>query len=332
MTPSDPPPGDGKLTPEEMSAAMDDMPICGTAQRAIDNLPPTAIASADESPSSSSSPSSDGASASSANGATEGASSGGAETGAVAPSSPSSGGIGGVTPVLELRDVAAGYGPFRALFGLSLTIAPGEAVALLGANGAGKTTVARVATGLVAPTSGSVHVEGADLTGSPPWRFARAGVIHAPEGRSVFATLSVEENLTLSFRQSRGRSGVKPLLERAFELFPVLGKRRHQMAGTMSGGEQRMLSMARVLVESPKVLVADELSLGLAPVVVDEVYESLDKLRGAGTALLIVEQHVGHALALCSRVVLQHHGGVQWEGPSSEAASRVVTEVFEAAS
>jgi branched-chain amino acid transport system ATP-binding protein len=232
-------------------------------------------------------------------------------------------------PVLELRDVTASYGPFRALFGLSLALAPGEAVALLGANGAGKTTVARVATGLVAPTSGSVHVDGADLTGAPPWKFARAGVIHAPEGRSVFATLSVDENLTLSFRQSSGRAGVRSRLDKAYELFPVLGKRRHQLAGTMSGGEQRMLSMARVLVESPRLLVADELSLGLAPVVVDEVYASLERLRDAGTALLIVEQHVGHALNLCSRVVVEDHGAVQWEGPSAEAVSHVVTEVFD---
>jgi branched-chain amino acid transport system ATP-binding protein len=250
-----------------------------------------------------------------------------AEDRAAEPASPAT----SPTPALELRDVTAGYGPFRALFGLSLAIAPGEAVALLGANGAGKTTVARVATGLVAPTSGSVHVEGADLTGAPAWRFARAGVIHAPEGRSIFATLSVEENLTLSFRQSSGRSGVKPRLERAYELFPALGRRRTQLAGTMSGGEQRMLSMARVLVESPKLLVADELSLGLAPVVVDEVYESLARLRDAGTALLIVEQHVGHALALCSRVVVEDHGAVQWEGPSAEAVEHVVTEVFEGA-
>jgi branched-chain amino acid transport system ATP-binding protein len=260
--------------------------------------------------------------------------------------------------VLELREVTAGYGPFRALFGVSLSIGPGEAVALLGANGAGKTTLARVATGLVAPSGGSVHVDGADLTGAPAWRFARAGVIHAPEGRSVFATLSVEENLTLAFRQSGGRAGVKPRLERAYELFPVLGKRHDQLAGTMSGGEQRMLSMARVLVESlstgsagdeparrdrrwsprgprhpypPKLLVADELSLGLAPVVVDEVYASLERLRSAGVALLIVEQHVGHALGLCDRVVVEHHGAVRWEGPSAEAASHVVTEVFEAA-
>ena len=125
--------------------------------------------------------------------------------------------------VLELRNVSAAYGPFRALFAVSLTVGPGEAVALLGANGAGKTTVARVATGLVAPTSGSVLVEGNDFTKSGGFEFARAGVAHAPEGRSVFATLTVEENLTLAFRQSKGRSGIGPGLERAYGMFPVLG-------------------------------------------------------------------------------------------------------------
>jgi branched-chain amino acid transport system ATP-binding protein len=233
--------------------------------------------------------------------------------------------------VLELKDVSAAYGPFRALFGVSLTVGPGEAVALLGANGAGKTTVARVATGLVAPTSGSVLVEGNDFTRSGGFEFARAGVAHAPEGRSVFATLTVEENLTLSFRQSKGRSGVGPGLERAFGMFPVLGERRRQLAGTLSGGEQRMLSMVRVLVESPAVLVADELSLGLAPKVVDGVYDSLGKLREQGSSLLIVEQHVGHALDLCDRVVLLHHGAVTWEGPSDQAADRVIAELFEPA-
>src|SRR3954454_16420966 len=202
-------------------------------------------------------------------------------------------------PVLELRDVSAAYGPFRALFGVSLTVAPGEAVALVGSNGAGKTTVARVASGLVAPSNGTVVVDGADLTGKRTYEFARAGVAHAPEGRSVFASLSVEENLTLSFRRLYGRRGVRPALDRAYELFPVLGRRRQQTAGTLSGGEQRMLSMARVMVEAPKVLVADELSLGLAPIIVDELYEGLGRLRDAGTALLIVEQQVGHALRLC---------------------------------
>jgi branched-chain amino acid transport system ATP-binding protein len=236
-----------------------------------------------------------------------------------------------MTPVLELRHVSAGYGPFRALFDVSLDVAPGEAVALLGANGAGKTTVARVATGLVTPAEGSVLVDGRDMTAARTYDVARAGVAHAPEGRSVFATLTVEENLTLSFRRLRGRAGVRPALEQAYELFPVLGQRRTQVAGTLSGGEQRMLSMARVLVEGPKLLVADELSLGLAPIIVDEVYESLDRLREQGTALLIVEQQVTHALRLCDRVVLLHHGAVSWTGPTAEAGDRVVTEVFDPA-
>jgi branched-chain amino acid transport system ATP-binding protein len=327
MTQADSPAADGAtpepasdgLTPEEMVAGAEAMRVCGTASRAMEELAAEAASpEATDATESAESPEPDESPEVAAP----------ATAGGAAPVA----GAGEATPVLELRDVTASYGPFRALFGLSLVILPGEAVALLGANGAGKTTVARVATGLVAPTGGSVHVDGVDLTGAPAWRFARAGVIHAPEGRSVFATLSVDENLTLSFRQSGGRAGVKPRLERAYELFPVLGKRRNQLAGTMSGGEQRMLSMARVLVESPRLLIADELSLGLAPVVVDEVYASLERLRDAGTALLIVEQHIGHALALCSRVVVEDHGAVQWEGPSNQAASHVVTEVFEAAS
>lgn len=234
-------------------------------------------------------------------------------------------------PVLEMRDVTAGYGPFQALFGVSLVVGAGEAVALLGANGVGKTTVARVASGLVAPTTGAIEVAGTDMTGAAVHRFARAGVLHAPEGRSVFATLTVEENLVLSFRQSRGRVAARGALSEAFDLFPVLAARRSQTAGTLSGGEQRMLAMARVLVEGPRLLVADELSLGLAPIVVDEVYATLERLQGAGTSMLIVEQHVGHALALCDRVVVLDHGTVAWEGPASEAGARVVTEVFGAA-
>jgi branched-chain amino acid transport system ATP-binding protein len=222
------------------------------------------------------------------------------------------------TPVLDLRVVSAGYGPFRALFGVSLAVAPGEAVALVGPNGAGKTTVALVATGLVRPATGAVVVGGVDLTGARTFEFARAGVAHAPEGRSVFATLSVEENLTLSLRRSRGRAGVRECLDLAYELFPVLGERKTQLAGTLSGGEQRMLSMARVMVERPKLLVADELSLGLAPVMIDKLYESLARIRDEGTALLVVEQHVGHALRLCDRVAVLDHGLVAWTGRSED--------------
>ena len=235
------------------------------------------------------------------------------------------------TPILELRDVEAGYGPFRALFGVSLAVGAGEAVALIGANGAGKTTLARVASGLLAPSAGSVHVDGTETEQGAPsaWRFVRAGVMHAPEGRSVFATLSVEDNLALSFQRAFGRAGLADALGRAYELFPRLGERRGQMAGTLSGGEQRMLSLARVLVESPRLLIADELSLGLAPMVVDQVFETLSQIRGAGTALLIVEQQVGHALELCDRAAVLEHGLITWQGPTDEAGAVLESRLFE---
>jgi branched-chain amino acid transport system ATP-binding protein len=201
-------------------------------------------------------------------------------------------------------------------------------VALVGANGSGKTTVARVASGLVAPTAGTVLVDGVDVTGKRAYLYARAGVAHAVEGRSVFATLTVEENLSLAFRRAFGRRGARPALDEAYGIFPVLGRRRGQLAGTLSGGEQRMLSLARVLVEKPKVLIADELSLGLAPIIVDELYAALGRLRAAGSSLLIVEQQVVHALQLCDRVVLLDHGAVSWTGTTSDAAN-VVTQTFE---
>ena len=236
-------------------------------------------------------------------------------------------------PILELRDVEAGYGPFRALFGVSLTVGPGEAVALVGANGAGKTTLARVASGLLAPAAGTVLVDGAEIGAGGPsaWRFVQAGVAHAPEGRSVFASLTVEENLALSFHRAFGRAGLAGALDRAYGLFPRLGERRGQLAGTLSGGEQRMLSLARVLVESPRLLIADELSLGLAPMIVDQVFETLGRIRDAGTALLIVEQQVGHALALCDRAAVLEHGLITWQGPSNEAGAVLESRLFESA-
>ena len=235
------------------------------------------------------------------------------------------------TPILELRDVEAGYGPFRALFGVSLAVGAGEAVALIGANGAGKTTLARVASGLLAPSAGSVLVdtEETEQGGPSAWRFVRAGVMHAPEGRSVFATLSVEDNLALSFHRAFGRAGLAEALERAYELFPRLGERRSQVAGTLSGGEQRMLSLARVLVESPRLLIADELSLGLAPMIVDQVFDTLAQIRATGTALLIVEQQVGHALELCDRAAVLEHGLITWQGPTDEAGAVLETRLFE---
>ncbi len=233
-----------------------------------------------------------------------------------------------MAPILELRDVEAGYGPFRALFGVSLTVEPGEAVALIGANGAGKTTLARVASGLLAPSSGTVLVDGTGMAEAAAWRFVRTGVVHAPEGRSVFATLSVEDNLALSFQRAFGRGGLAGALHRAYELFPRLGQRRTQIAGTLSGGEQRMLSLARVLVESPRLLIADELSLGLAPLVVDQVFATLGRIREAGTALLIVEQQVGHALELCDRAAVLEHGLITWQGPAERAGAALESRLF----
>jgi len=227
-------------------------------------------------------------------------------------------GVNGAAPLLELRDVDAGYGPFRSLFGVSFAIRPHSVMALLGSNGSGKTTVVRVCSGLLKPTSGRVLFEGTDVTGKRAYKLARLGVIHAPEGRSVFASLTVEENLALTFRQVFGRRGTQGALQRAYDLFPRLGERRRQMAGTLSGGEQRMLSLARVLVRAPKLLITDELSLGLAPVVIDEVYETLATIRNAGTALLIVEQHVRQALGLADDVVVLAKGTVTLSGPAAE--------------
>jgi branched-chain amino acid transport system ATP-binding protein len=216
-------------------------------------------------------------------------------------------------PLLELRDVEASYGPFRSLFGISLAVRERSVTALLGANGSGKTTVVRVCCGLLKPTSGHVLFQGRDITGMRAYKMARIGIVHAPEGRSVFSTLTVEENLELTFRQVFRRSWRKALRD-AYDRFPRLGERRKQVAGTLSGGEQRMLSLARVLVHEPKLLITDELSLGLAPVIIDEVYETLATIRDAGTSLLIVEQHVHQALTLADDVVVVSKGRVALAG------------------
>lgn len=227
--------------------------------------------------------------------------------------------------LLVLEHVSAVYGPYRALFDVSFTVPAGSAVALVGSNGAGKSTVARVVSGLVKASGGRVLFAGRDITRWPAWRVARAGLSHAPEGRSVFATLSVEENLVLTFRQAVGRRGVADALERAYQAFPRLQERHKQLAGTLSGGEQRMLSLAKVLAVPQKLLVVDELSLGLAPVVVDEVFGALQAIRANGTALLVVEQHMDRVLALADRVVVLSKGRVVYSGSPEGAAALATT-------
>ncbi len=225
--------------------------------------------------------------------------------------------------ILELAEVSASYGPYRALFGVNLSVEEGAAVALLGPNGAGKSTVARVASGLVRVTSGRIRLAGRDVTGEPAWQIARAGLSHVPEGRGVFASLSVEENLVLAFRRRAGRGRASASVERAYARFGVLGERRGARAGTLSGGQQRLLSLAKVLVVPPKVLVVDELSLGLAPSVVDDVYAALADVLDTGTALVVVEQQVDRALGLASSAVVLERGSVAYAGPAEGARSAV---------
>jgi len=226
-------------------------------------------------------------------------------------------------PALVVEHLDAAYGPYRALFDVSFDVPAGGVVALLGSNGAGKSTVARVVTGLLASTKGRILIDGADLTGEPAYKIARAGVAHVPEGRGIFANLTVEENLTLVFRQRVGRRLVAQSLGAAYEAFPVLGDRRKQRGGTLSGGQQRLLSLAKVLVVPPRLLVADELSLGLAPVVVDAVYDGLKRINATGTALLVVEQQVDRALELASHAIVLEHGSVAFDGPSKQAVAAV---------
>jgi branched-chain amino acid transport system ATP-binding protein len=233
------------------------------------------------------------------------------------PSAPATGG----GPLLEFDGVSASYSTYRALFDVSFSVPDRGIVALLGSNGSGKSTVARVASGLVPVTSGAIRFDGNDITGLAAHKIAHQGMAHVPEGRGVFSSLTVDENLTLAFRQKVGRRGVADACERAFAAFPALVACRRQMGGTLSGGQQRMLSLARVLAAPPRLLIVDELSLGLAPVVIDAVYEGLLAVRESGCALLVVEQQVDRALAIAETAVLLAHGSVSWAGPAAGAAA-----------
>ena len=216
--------------------------------------------------------------------------------------------------MLELRNVVAGYGSTRVLRDVTLAVPGGSVVALLGANGAGKTTLLRVAAGLLRPESGQLLVDGADVTGRPPHKLVGRGVCHVPEGRGIFGSLTVRENLLVQSRRGEEKEAV----ERAASAFPVLGNRLDQVAGTMSGGEQQMLALARAYVQRPTMVLLDEVSMGLAPRVVDEIFEFLRLLAGQGASLLLVEQYVTKALALADYVYLLHRGEIAFAGEPGE--------------
>ena len=199
--------------------------------------------------------------------------------------------------MFELQHITAGYGETTVLRDVSITVPDSAVVALLGPNGAGKTTTLRVASGLLRPQEGVVALDGDDITRLGPYQRVRRGLCHIPEGRGIFPSLTVRENLILD--SAKGKEA--EAFERATETFPVLGTRQRQIAGTLSGGEQQMLALVRAYVSNPKVVLVDEASLGLAPLVVDNIFQFLEKLANEGVALLLVEQYVSRALALGER-------------------------------
>jgi branched-chain amino acid transport system ATP-binding protein len=231
--------------------------------------------------------------------------------------------MSGTTPILIAEDLCVNYGPAKAVFDVSLSIEPGSAVTILGSNGAGKSSLARALCGLVAPASGKVVLDSKDVTGWSANRIAHLGLTYVPEGRGVFAGLSVVDNLRMCLRQG-GKKNRDAKVEKAFELFPVLGERRYQRAGTLSGGEQQMLSLARVLAGRPSVVIADEPSLGLAPLLIDMVFDSLEQARQAGMTVILIEQFVHRALGFADRCLVMQRGRLSWDGRSSEAKSEVL--------
>jgi branched-chain amino acid transport system ATP-binding protein len=216
--------------------------------------------------------------------------------------------------MLNLDSVTAGYGDSVVLRDVSLTVADGEIVALLGPNGAGKTTLLRLAAGFLRPRSGRVGLGGRDVTGRPPHEIARRGLCLLPEGRGVFPSLTVAENLRI---QARGRPPAEAI-EQASELFPVLGKRLRQAAGSLSGGEQQMLALCRAYLTSPRLMLVDEASLGLAPLVIDKIYESLGRLAARGASIVVVEQYVQRALEFATTVHVLSRGEVVHSGDASK--------------
>jgi len=216
--------------------------------------------------------------------------------------------------MLELHDVRAGYGDAVVLRGVSLWVPERSVVALLGANGAGKTTLLRVASGLLKPSSGRLQLDGEDVTGRPPHALARRSVCHVPEGRGIFPHLTVRDNILV---QVAG-GDVGEALDKAVSAFPILGKKLGQQAGSLSGGQQQMLSLTRAFVTEPRYVLLDEVSMGLAPVVVDEIFEFLARLAAQGCALLLVEQYITRALALADYVYLISRGRLEFAGEPGE--------------
>jgi branched-chain amino acid transport system ATP-binding protein len=220
--------------------------------------------------------------------------------------------------VLELATVSAGYGAFQALFDIDMAVMAGEAVAVIGPNGAGKTTLLRVISGLIQPRSGSITFDGRCIAGRRSHDIVAAGIAHVPESRRLFPRLSVEENLKIGAFVPAARARLVGRLAWMYELFPPLKERRHQLAGTLSGGEQQMCAIARALMSGPKLLLMDEPSAGLAPVVVEQVFDLVQRIRAEAFTVLIVEQNVQGVLDVVDRAYLLEVGTIKLQGAAAE--------------
>jgi len=225
-----------------------------------------------------------------------------------------------VSTILEVRDLTVSYGAIGAVKGVSLALSEGEIVTLIGANGAGKTTTLRAIMGLVPPAAGEVRYFGESTRAVPTHKLVRQGLVLVPEGRIVFANLTVQENLEMGAYARRDR-GTAADLEKVFTLFPRLKERRKQTAGTLSGGEQQMLAIGRALMSKPRVLLLDEPSLGLAPIVVHAIFEAIEEIHRAGVPVLLVEQNANAALRHSKRAYVLETGRVSLEGTSEEVAA-----------
>ena len=224
------------------------------------------------------------------------------------------------TPILLIEDLAASYGPVRALSSVTFEVPAGSVLAVLGPNGAGKSTLTRVISGLVPASAGRIRLDGIDVTGWPAHKRRRAGLVLLPEQRAVFPSISVIDNLTLAACRS-ARAERRAITDEALTMFPILAERRSQLAGLLSGGEQQMLSLARAFAMRPRIVLADEPSHGLAPKLVDSTYEALHTARASGLAIVVVEQFVHHALQLADSGLILQRGAVSWSGPAAQAAA-----------
>ncbi len=222
------------------------------------------------------------------------------------------------SPILQVSDLRVHYGAIEALRGVSIEVPAGEVVALIGANGAGKTTTLRAVSKMINPSGGSIRFEGEDVTRLPSHALVARGMAHAPEGRGIFLNLTVRENLMLGAYLRRDADAVATDLERATALFPILAERAHQVGGTLSGGEQQMLAVARALMSRPKLMLLDEPSLGLAPQLVERIFGALREVNEGGVALLLVEQNAHKALQLAHRAYVLETGTIVMSGSGRE--------------